>query len=1549
MFSDTLAQLQLDPDFRKLSYSEQQSVVKKLLDDSLAKDRDFLALDPYSRQQTYLKIMTDVVGKLKPALNAYTMKPLTQEDVNALKQGVLADVPGSQDSYKRGQWILERLEQGDQTAIPEAKGWITRNSVATNSLLVQVAAGAKDAIESLFGVDKGFNSLALNSRDYQKMADAMMARMPRSDAAGAATAQTVAALGTGLLETIGLNVLLVGAPGRAPLLAKKIPGLFTQKLWKAMEIRYKAASTAKAATLWGSTMPMLADSVIGGGVVDLARSFPKLIETGSLYGPKEFTENMISVFGEGVAYDFFFNIAGTLYRYFRNPIKRAIKGFNPVDPKTYDNLKDALGNLDPQKFSKFVNESLSGAIPREIYDAMDTETQQKFTEELMRIKTLFQTKSMDVNTPEGFKILSKAMGFDAVVDEATGKVRIFSPDGTPWADFPNKASAVSWFVKYDMDMFTSYQLADHAVLGAPLNGRVRVFGATDFSISDLSKDDLVNMLHGGLRGNAVDKETVASVVEEFKRRGPGETRLKRLKVNFVSEEDFRTAVQKFGGAFNETEGIFLVPETLKNADTKKMMLGEMDRVFGEFGYSNVKFSAGTTTLSEESLDLAMRRLGGYVRREGNKYLVGLGGGQVQEMYDLGSANEFVWKTLLRENVVAPKEFATLFHRSTGFTLKHQVGEGGVDLWEVWAPGGKAGKGRLIFTANSLEDLTSWAPTFRIQLPDFILPDLMVRKGKLVVSETVVEGPVSSLRKFLEDFGDPYEYKLRTGVQLRRKMVDGTNAVVRIQPGGKYLEVEWPSVGFYKKFESMKELKGFLSDVETKFDAVVTLAARKGFRVEAGPGGSLIFRDMDQVFSARSADEAYQILAKMPDAFEGPELVQAFGKEIDETLRAKIEDALKDVEPEKLGSESISNWKWYNVMDSQIRPAQTYIEKIADTYNMPELRRLLNKTILARQLLGSQLRPQEDLIQKMLTDPKTGKIFKRSELRQMGRLLDYSPENWDKVAASLGFEFREEHRIALTNVRSYLEALGKKFNIDFIGFHQNYVPHIRRFSRQDLANLLTVQKESAIQHIFGAKIDNIPTLEFLCRNSRRDAVLDTLAESNLLRLVTYYTEKGFKEALITKPAEEFKEFIVHGPGKDLPQDVVKVLSHWVVNLSGITVGDVGKDIGEFSLRFTTALSRQIEKMAKVFGDDARPIGRFLKNLSEDIISTDVPADLNHLITLSALGFRPIRALTNAAQYLNTYAVYGRFAAKAPAKLTSGVLAELFRRGILDDKIFTAAGDEIAAIVRKFSEIALKPHQATEWATRAWTAIAAQDALDDALERLAKGIITWDNFAEMAHIDWLPVGTQNEILGLLKRGSIEAARDKVARDAVRHLMFDYSKENWPLLFKSGMLGKAYGKFGVYSTNQIELYRTLVQNGSIANRLIRMARLIAGFTIVKNAFAAVGIRYGGFDLTDPFTFTGGPLWSTLIDLSRANSPGSEGDYSRYRLMRDWMPFIYTQTKGFRPNVPRLLVPGGVQFSVMSKIPEDIANGDYWGAFLDALGASRTTEPLTSVQVPW
>jgi hypothetical protein len=200
---------------------------------------------------------------------------------------------------------------------------------------------------------------------------------------------------------------------------------------------------------------------------------------------------------------------------------------------------------------------------------------------------------------------------------------------------------------------------------------------------------------------------------------------------------------------------------------------------------------------------------------------------------------------------------------------------------------------------------------------------------------------------------------------------------------------------------------------------------------------------------------------------------------------------------------------------------------------------------------------------------------------MGRLLDYSPENWDKVAASFGFEFGEEHRIALTNVRSYLEALGKKFNIDFIGFHQNYVPHIRRFSRQDLANLLTVQKEAAVQHIFGAKIDNIPALEFLCRNSRRDAVLDRIAESKSLSLSRTIRRKDSRKHS-SRNLQRSLRSLYTWTGKGSSSRRRQRYFPLVSDLSGITVGDIGKDVGEFSLRMTSG----VVKADRKDGEDIR---------------------------------------------------------------------------------------------------------------------------------------------------------------------------------------------------------------------------------------------------------------------------------------------------------------------------------------------------------------------------
>ncbi len=294
--AEALQRAKLDPEMKKKSFYEQQMVIRAIVDQLVLDDPQFRSVPDPQKAIVYQNVVNQAVGNWMPALNSYD-QPLTDEDRAALERGLFADVPGTQDSYKRGLWILERLQAGDPRAAKEAEKWIVGNSAKTNSLLVQVSAGAKDAIETLFSGDKPWNSLALNTQDFHKIADAMYQHMPSNVASQTETLSGLTGMAIAAGETIALNVLFVGGPGRAALMAGKWPGLFTQKMWNAVKAKELAQVTLRSKTLWGVTIPNILDAAIGGGLTDRVRSFPRLIEAGAIQGPEKFWKQVVKLGG----------------------------------------------------------------------------------------------------------------------------------------------------------------------------------------------------------------------------------------------------------------------------------------------------------------------------------------------------------------------------------------------------------------------------------------------------------------------------------------------------------------------------------------------------------------------------------------------------------------------------------------------------------------------------------------------------------------------------------------------------------------------------------------------------------------------------------------------------------------------------------------------------------------------------------------------------------------------------------------------------------------------------------------------------------------------------------------------------------------------------------------------------------------------------------------------------------------------------------------------------------------------------------------------------
>lgn len=110
--AEALLKARTNPEMKKLSYPEQQQVVKALIDKSLLTDPKFLTVPDAEKPAVYMELVKQAVTTWKPVLSNLE-QDLTDEDRQLFSQNIYSDVPGSQDSYKRGLWILERLQQGD--------------------------------------------------------------------------------------------------------------------------------------------------------------------------------------------------------------------------------------------------------------------------------------------------------------------------------------------------------------------------------------------------------------------------------------------------------------------------------------------------------------------------------------------------------------------------------------------------------------------------------------------------------------------------------------------------------------------------------------------------------------------------------------------------------------------------------------------------------------------------------------------------------------------------------------------------------------------------------------------------------------------------------------------------------------------------------------------------------------------------------------------------------------------------------------------------------------------------------------------------------------------------------------------------------------------------------------------------------------------------------------------------------------------------------------------------------------------------------------------
>jgi len=1560
-----LANAKTSPQFRKLSYTEQQLALKKAIDDNILQDPTFTALPDTMKAGVYQAVIQNNVMKWTPMLNSFE-GGLTDQDRMLMDQSAWG-LPGTQDSYKRGLYILERMDKGDPTAADQAKAWITGNGMKTSSTLVQLATGAKDVIETLFTGDKPLNSLAVNSQDYYKLADAMYARMNQEQAQSTRTVSGIASGLTRMTEVVALNTIFVGNIGMAPLAAKAWPGIFTNRMWQSMTVKSALATTVQGQELWGTLIPGVADAVLGGGVTDLVRDLPNLIETGRIQGSKAFWSRAATTFGEGIAFDLTANIMRTTVKYAAHPLKAAIRsahlGLSGNLSETAESLKDAAGHLDTDRVVAAVNDAFTGNVNGELIEALPEDVKSEYYKEIMRIRSMMDAPDFDPNSTGGFKILSKAMGFDVDIDE-DGLIHVIDDSGTgkEFGVFKTKPEAVEFYRSMNWTSLDTPEAAENALtLGGSQNVRAKIYAKTRLSVKDLPTAQLYDSIGSGLKGFQVDQETVASSIKELGSRagttvGP---------IKFIDENDW--LIRQASGTLEAND--ILLPNSMTKVGTRESVMDYLKPVLKGVDPGFSPEALVGRSLSADSLNAAMQRIGGSLEVGGPGYRMKLPDGSLQEFRTLGEANRQVWSSLLDLGLVSPEEYGNLIYRSTGLTLKIAGGpetDGGPIRFELWGRD-STGKGVLRQYANSMEELAGFASAYEVKLPDFLMPDLIIRNGKVTVGETFVAGPFEALRRFAGDFDTTGAAPdLIAGNTVKRQLADGSWASMEITNGKKFVQVEWPDYGVSKQFSSLAKANEFFDQIHDGYDALTLSAARKGLRVQFTNAGTYILSNGTDYYAARTLDEAKGLLQSIPDRFEGKDLVKFFSPTEDSMLASAISDKVDEIaqqtfsRPQSVLGAKLATGKsvWRNNLEAAIRPAQAYIDDAATRFGVPELAEAANATVTGRRLTETVSNRLKTIVKEICTDDATGQVLPEKDLQVITRLLQIDPgervKYADSIARNLGIDFvyGPAQQKAVNGLEAFYGALKEPYGIDPLMALKNYSPNVRDFSDPDqLSELLKLRRDEIAQRVFHVgKFSELPELEFLSRNSRLDAVINAYARGNALEIADMYIDNGTRELYLGPIADKFRKTLADLSEQGaLTGTVLEDIKQSYLNLIGGGMDKLGEKVAETSLDITTKLAHGLNAVSREFGGDSTALGSAIEKMASNAVSTDIPSRLSDIVTQSTMGFKFSRLLTNSAQVVNTWAAYGKYATDAIREVDDAYVQELWERGLLDEKIFAAVMDAPSTTLR---EVALMPNQVSEFLTRAWTAKAQEDAFNEAFNGLAAGRLSLDQFVNLARMDYFPTQSLSRIVDLVKEGSAEsiaAARDQAMKQAIRSTMFDMAREDWPSLFQT-TLGRVFGKFGVYPAGQLEFYRSLATRGNWVNRTERVLRLVAGMAIIKNAFQIAGIDYDGFNITDPLAFSGSPLWNSLIDLTKVGSSGLEGDLARHSLQRNWLPVIYSASKGWQPNIPRLAFPGAAEVNSIAKgIGDWNAGVEPWGVLLDFMGAPRMTQPWNGVQMPW
>jgi len=774
------------------------------------------------------------------------------------------------------------------------------------------------------------------------------------------------------------------------------------------------------------------------------------------------------------------------------------------------------------------------------------------------------------------------------------------------------------------------------------------------------------------------------------------------------------------------------------------------------------------------------------------------------------------------------------------------------------------------------------------------------------------------------------------------------------PNNTY-KLTMPEAGVSREFSSLREAKRFARD--NWFDAgkVLREADTRGlsarmvndtFEITTPDGKTMTARNEDEVKAIfreyANADGANEIFEEFEPGFtnEYEDIILSYDRNIvpPGTMKTDLNAPTSMVYNDMNGGDIRLQTRHH--VKRLVSQTDALVEDIGQSIDSPEFMATYRGMKRAVQIKNGQFHEMlEYVYNDIFTSVPAGDKrvnYWKPKYRDRRRIINYyrikdtdprASELYGKLTKQHGGITDEEIQIA-NKIDEIYQTLGKRFGVDPNKMVKEYAPRIRKFVEDPMNHQSILNKPIAdklMPDVFGGTSNNVPgEIKAWFHEARTSEFLTFFTEDDAMMGLIKYIDKGLSVEHISPAWDQMRETLTKLGNADLT-DIMGRYAQKALNTFHTAGEDAMRKIGT---TFFANMNKRFAQAGKTGG-----LAKLIPKEGGDMLS--ILYNLNYLTNMA---WRPWLAVRNSFQIWTTLAprvgndVVGEAARRTHQQILDGdELIETLRKvGFLDRR--PPIRGELGSVgtgLNRLNQKAFKMFKGSDDYTRLVAYNAGQVQMDRALEQLRKGTLDLNTrggksaFLELTGLRKTDRFLSEELFGKVKKAFdspvpnedlIQSAKMTWGKKLIDDTMFVYNQSQTPMMF-DGVVGKAFGRYGTYSTGyRANIWRGL-KYGTAADKAGFIGRFIMNQSALWATFGALGIKATNFIPGQPAIFTGGPMFDLAMNILNAAEPmGYKGKQARGELGR-----ALTQ-----------LVPGSMQYRYLKQAIEYVDQGDWWKGFL-------------------